>query len=98
MDPDRVPQPGRNLAICDACGRDFVPQGAPETRAEVTNDGYHLVRMPGDLQGWFNHGSLWTFDTINGESSQALPGGCHVLMWVRSSAGAYRPYTLSGGP
>jgi hypothetical protein len=35
MDPDRVPQPGRNLAICDACGRDFVVAVSGEEHGET---------------------------------------------------------------
>jgi hypothetical protein len=80
-----------------ACGRDFQPAGHPLGRAGIADQRYHLVRH-GRVPGWFNRPEVWTFDTVAGEQTHALPGGCHVVMWVREGADSYRPYSLEGGP
>lgn len=79
------------------CGRYFQPQGSPETRAQIAKRGYHLIRH-GDVPGWLNAAQVWTFDTVDGQQTQALPGGCHVGMWVRGGGDSFGPYALEGGP
>lgn len=80
--------------VLHACGRDFVPLGEPATRAGWVARGAVLVRVPGDVQGMFNHGALWATDSTPGR----LPGGCQMEIWVQSGADEFKQYELSGGP
>lgn len=79
------------------CNRDFQTTSAPQTRAAITQQGYHLVR-DGDLPGWLNNQQLWSFNSVNGQAAEALPGGCHVVMWMRGGPDSYKSYELEGGP
>lgn len=77
------------------CGRDFEPQGASESRAQIAHEGYHLIRYgrtPGGGQ------ELWSFDSVEGQHADPLPGGCHVVMWVRAHPDDFQAYVLLGGP
>lgn len=78
------------------CGRDFQPVDAVETRAQIQRQGYHLIRH-GDVPGWPNDAPVWTFDTSGGQLTTALPGGCHVVMWVQGGSDSFKPYSLEGG-
>ena len=78
------------------CGRQFNPQGPGTTKTQLTSEGYHLVRH-GSTPAWFHRHELWTFDTVNRQVTTALPGGCHVVMWIQDRSN-YRPYVLSGSP
>jgi hypothetical protein len=80
-----------------ACGRDFQPDGRPESRGHIAKQGYHLVRH-GDVPGWLNGAQAWTFDTVDRQQTDPLPGGCHVVMWVRGGTDSFKPYVLEGGP
>ena len=80
-----------------ACSRDFEPTENVESRAQIAAKGYHLVHH-GDVPGWSNNAQVWTSDTVMGEPTEALAGGCHVVMWVRGGADAFKAYQLEGAP
>jgi hypothetical protein len=41
--------------------------------------------------------ALWTFDTVDGQVTDDLPGGCHVVMWIQGGDHRFPDYELDGG-
>jgi len=80
----------------NVCGQTFVPLDAPETRAQITHEGFRMFRF-GDVPGWFNDEEIWTYDLLHGKPIGPWGEPCRDIVWVRGGPDAYRSYNIPSG-
>lgn len=75
------------------CGRDFQPEGRPQTRAQIARTDPSPLARIGDVPGWLNSGELWAH-----ANEPPFTGICRVVMFVRGGPDQFKVYALEGGP
>ena len=89
--------PGMMPSVVHWCGRDYQTGGEPENWAQVT-----AAERPRQVRAVGSYPPLFGLGRPLLAAAGDLPVGpgepCAMVVYLRTGAGRYQPYTLEGGP